>query len=344
MKRFAKPALVLFFTMGLMVHSHSAQAAVVFGTNGNLGGGSRWDAAPRTVAGNERSLDGGLRYSLQGGSYQAFRDLFSWNVLPTVAQFQQAVEDAFAAWEAVDPVSGLGTALAFVPDFQTAVVGTAGFGGLDIDGAEIDVFGVDARDAGTRGVASFGAVNVPLTLTSGTTNYSGFAISGADVYINANPGATYSLDLFRRLLTHELGHAIGLGDVEDFFGNGFIDDNYDGTSSATALATLTNPWAGLVNPLDPSNSPGLTQFVAGTVANGDPGIDTPGVDILMESQGLGIAAGNPVTNLVPLQNDDYGGRQFLYPTLANISIPEPATGGLILFGIAGLAKRRRRIA
>ena len=31
------------------------------------------------VAGvGERSLDGGLRYSLQGGSYQAYRDLFSW--------------------------------------------------------------------------------------------------------------------------------------------------------------------------------------------------------------------------------------------------------------------------
>jgi hypothetical protein len=31
-----------------------------------------------------------------------------------------------------------------------------------------------------------------------------FSISGADVTINSNPGAVYSLDLFRRLLTHGL--------------------------------------------------------------------------------------------------------------------------------------------
>ena len=56
-----------------------ALAGVVFGTDGNLGGGFRWDAAARTISGNERSLDGGLRYSVQGGSMQAYRDLFSWN-------------------------------------------------------------------------------------------------------------------------------------------------------------------------------------------------------------------------------------------------------------------------
>ena len=38
----------------------------------------RWDAAPRYVNGEERSLDGGLRYSIGGGSYEAFRDEFLW--------------------------------------------------------------------------------------------------------------------------------------------------------------------------------------------------------------------------------------------------------------------------
>ena len=87
------------------------------------------------------------------------------------------------------------------------------------------------------------------------------------------------------------------------------------------LTVATNSWASLVNPLDPSASAGLTQFAAGVVANGDPGVDTAGVDILMESQGLGIAAGNPIGNLIPLKNDDYGTRQFLYPT----AVPEPST-------------------
>ena len=84
-----------------------------------------------------------------------------------------------------------------------------------------------------------------------------FAIAGADIILNSNAGAVYSLDLFRRLLTHEIGHALGLGDVEgDISPARFIDDNYDGSTSASALATLTNSWAMLVNPLNPGASAG----------------------------------------------------------------------------------------
>lgn len=317
-----------------------ASAGVIFGSDGNLGGGFRWDAAPRTILGNERSLDGGLRYSLLGGSVQAFRDLFSWNVIPSVAQFSTAIDQAFGAWASVDPVTNLGTALSFVDDSaNTAVIGTSGFGGINANGAEIDIFGVDAGDSGRRGVASFLATSGDVTLTSGTANYGGAqgggAIRGADVYINANSGAVYTLDLFRRLLTHELGHALGLADVEDFFNNGFIDDNYDITDPA---GTLTNSWALLVDPLNPAASAGLTQLAPGMVANNASGVDAPGVDILMESQGLGIAPGNPVTNIVPLTADDYGTRQFLYPTLAaTVPIPEPSSMMLLLFGLGALS-------
>src|SRR5262245_48669469 len=71
-----------------------ARAGVAFNYSspGSIGGGSRWDAAPRTInisgTNFERSLDGGLRYSLQGGSFQAYRDLFTWNVVPSVPNFQ----------------------------------------------------------------------------------------------------------------------------------------------------------------------------------------------------------------------------------------------------------------
>lgn len=342
------------FSCCVLLTAVPAQAGTIFGFVGaTIGGGSRWNADPfDAVLGGtlyERSLSGGLRYSVEGGSFEAYRDMFSWVSLPTVSDFTQAIADAFGAWSAIDPVSSLATALTFVPDLATTVVGTLAGGGVDPRGAEIDLLAsIDANNwnpgnTGTQGETFFSATSAPVTLTSGTTNYPGaFAITGADVTLNSNPGALYTLDLFRRLLTHEIGHAIGLGDVEGDLSPGrFIDDNFDITSSATALATLTNSWALLVNPFNPALSP-LARY---TVPFANPGTTTPGVNILMESRGLGIAAGNPVTNLFPLSNDDYGTRQFLYPSLLTGSqVPEPATLLLVGAGMAchGWARRRRR--
>ena len=322
--------------ISLVVGLTSAQAGTIFGNSG-LVGGARWDAAPRLLNGNERSLDGGIRYSAQGGSYQAFRDQFSWfGSTPSVADFQEAVEDSFNVWSAVDPNTGLTSDLSFVADFATPV-NSAVVSGVRL-GAEIDLFATNLGDSGTRGFTWFNWWGSAVTLTSGTPNYPGSrTISGADVTINSNGGAQYTLDLFRRLLTHELGHAIGLGDVENADDSPlFIDDNYDPTNPATALATLTNSWAALVNPLDPAASP-LALY---TVADADPGIDTPGVNILMESNGLGIAAGNPVSDPLPLRNDDFGTRQFLYPSL-NL-IPEPSTYCLLLTALLSLGVLRLR--
>jgi hypothetical protein len=345
-------ALLLFLVA--VGQSASALGGVVFGLSGStIAGGSRWDAAPRTFnfsgTDYERSLSGGLRFSVAGGSYEAFRDMFSWSGgVPSVAAFQARVEQAFAAWTTPDPVSQFATQLSFTPDFGTSVVGIAGGGSADSRGAEIDLIAsTDASfwnpgNSSAQGETWFNGGAGPVTLTSGTAGYSGFAITGADVILNSNPGAFYTLDIFGRLLTHELGHALGFGDVEGNLNPGrFIDDNYDPTNSATALATLTNSWTALVDTANPANSP-LFRY---SVAQNDPGTTTPGVDILMESVGLGIAAGNPITNLVPLTNDDYGIRQFLYPS--TIKVPEPATlvtAGIGLLLLAGYRWRRRRAA
>jgi hypothetical protein len=351
---FLVSALVAAFLWAL---AGPAAAGVIFNfSDGALGGGSRWDAAPRIVnlggTNWERSLDDGLRYSVQGGSFEAYRDLFGWQGgAPSVPAFQAAVQQAFDAWTVVDPATGLTSQLSFVPDLAISVVGfNAGSGGLDRRGAEIDLFGSndaffwDVGNNGTQGEARFGDISSTVTLTSGTANYAGSrAISGADIILNSNSGALYTLDLFRRLLTHEIGHTIGLGDVEGAINPPnsprFIDDNFDPANSATALATLTNSWALLVDPLDPSNSP-LQRY---NVPFADPGTTTPGVDILMESNGLGIAAGNPLTNLTPLTNDDYGTRQFLYPSL----VPEPATLALAAIGLlvfVGYLPHRKHMA
>jgi hypothetical protein len=288
-----------------------------------LGGGFRWDADYYEFNGRERSLNGGLRYSMEGGSLATYRDLFKWDVTPTELDFGAKIEQAFNAWKSVDPVTGLSTSLDFIDDTaSTAAVGGV-FGSISIFGAEIDLLASDAGDSGTRASSYFLASNHNVTLTSGTTNYSNSgAIVGADININNNQGAIYSLDVFGRLLTHEIGHALGLGDVD--VGFSFIDDNYDVNDP---LGTLTNSWGLLVDPLNPAASVGLSQFSVTKAA-----IQTPGVDILMESNGLGISTGNPVTNLVPLTNDDYGMRQFLYPTLFSANVPEPST--VILFLLA----------
>lgn len=335
----------------LVLAANTAQAGPIFGFTGpSLSGGFRWDADPLMVnlggAVYERSLDGGLRYSVEGGSFEAFRNLFSWSVLPSVPDFTQAIVDAFTAWTTADPVSGLTTSLSFVADLGTTVEGNVSGGGLNLRGAEIDLlasidaFFWDPGNNAPQGETSFNTVATPVRLTSGTADYAGTrAIAGADITINNNAGAVYSLDVFRRLLTHEIGHAIGMGDDEGDLSPGtFIDDNFDASSSAAALATLTNSWALLVNPLDPASSP-LARY---TVPFANPGILTPGVDLLMESRGLGISAGNPVTNHFPLTNDEYGTRQFLYPSAS--AVPEPGTFMLLTVGLAGqaLVRRRRR--
>ncbi len=337
MKQACSTILLLCSVTFVLFGPNSSSATTIFGNTG-LDGGFRWDAAPRNLNGWERSLDGGLRYSLQTGSYAGYRDLFSWRgTAPSVFDFQQAIEDAFHAWTIPDPVSGLGSDLFFIADFGVTAIGT-GVGGVNIAGAEIDLLAVtdsvlwNPGDSTQRAETFFNAVGGGVTLTSGTEGYGGGAITGADISFNNNPQAVYTLDFFQLLLTHEIGHSLGFGDVEfDLNPGNFIDDNFDGNSSAAALLTLTNSWAGLVNPFDPSASP-LFLF---DVPNADPGIDTSGVDILMESTIPFALLGDST----PLRNDAFGGRQFLYPF---VQTPEPSSILLVSTGLICLFGWQRR--
>ena len=328
-------ATVLYVILVILAGSAPVSAQSLFGNNG-LEGGARWDAAPRVIEGWERSLDGGLRYSLEGGSYRAFRDSFNWTQVPSESEFTALVQQAFDAWGSTDPVSGLGSSLTFVYDPTTTVdpsllsgvpAGATGAPGVRL-GSEIDVFASDLMTSFPRANAGFSTVPGPVQLTSGTPNYSATTISGADIFINANPDVVYSPDVFRRLLTHEIGHALGFADVDA--SATFIDDNYNSTTRFTATATLTNNWAHLVDPLDPSASAGLSSY---DLTNIIFGFWMAGIDILMESQGLGVGPNNPVENLTPLSSPDYSIRQFLYPSLVPVGL-EPMLGDVNQDGVA----------
>lgn len=308
--------------------------AFAFRLIGAPGSWSRWDAAPRTVNGVERSLDGGLRYSIEHGDYGLLRDEFLWLGMPPSDQaFADAIARAFEYWEVVDPATGLPAGFHFVEDLSTPAVDHApnnpnAYLGLNA-GAEIDIFAETPHAGpgfGARVIFFIDTTQDDLTLTSGTQSYAGRAISGAD--IRMNPAFVYTLRFFETLLTHEIGHALGLADLEvtplasDV--SGFLDDDYDPSTSASVIATTSNSFALLIDPVDPDASP-LLSFDGNM--NTDPGIDTPGVSILMESDDWPeLQFAEP-----KLQNDDFAGRQFLYP------VPEPGTGAMLLVGVAALS-------
>jgi hypothetical protein len=158
--------------------------------------------------------------------------------------FQTVVERAFAQWTFTDPASGLGSNLAFVADFATPVAGGyAAAPRSTCTAYNHQQLGRDGFDAATT--------TDDITLTSGTTGYGGVAIAGAEHHAQHQsdmddpklPDRPRPRDR-TRARPRGRGPVLGPGGI-------FIDDNYDGSTRATAKATLMNSFAALIDPYDP---------------------------------------------------------------------------------------------
>lgn len=245
------------------------------------------------------SSTSGLSDGIQVGVATGFAQAFGAQTAQEIAAVNQAVAGAIDAWES--PVLG------FDVTFDAAVQEG------EADGFEIDLFAVDSSHPaffnniffGRANVATFSDSNRPLT---NGMSFAGDAISGADLFFATDRANTYAnyygfteqqrLDALKRLVMHEVGHALGLGHPNTNSPY-LVEVNYDTDTDPL------NPIA--IDPRDP-----FADLIQSASADNM---------AIMSNAACGSGPEPcPAFFFTSLRNDEIGGRDVLYPTVP----PPPA--------------------